>query len=264
MKRHPALVPLSHDHHHGLVQARRLRRAAEGSDREHQLQASVDFVRFFAGEGAEHFREEEERLLPMLADRPDPAGPLLTEIATQHATIRALARELRESIRQESVDADLLGRLGELLERHIRLEERSLFPLIERIATDAELEGLAFPERTLEPATEGSPVINLTGGHGTGPLWGTASEDLNATLLAWDAQQATPEQSSSERDVLLVGINGTAEVHVDGVPHPFGAGRAVLIEKGVVFRVSAGPNGTRYLSVHLRRPPLQIASRASG
>ena len=107
---------------------------------------------------------EEELLLPLLADRPDPAGPLLAEIATQHATIRALARELRQSIRQESVDTDLLARLGELLERHIRLEERSLFPLIERIATDAELEGLSFPERTLEPVTEESPVINLTGG----------------------------------------------------------------------------------------------------
>ena len=261
MKRHPALVPLSHDHHHGLVQARRLRRAAEGFDREHQLQAGADFVRFFADEGAEHFREEEELLLPLLADRPDPAGSLLAEIATQHATIRALARELRESIRQESVDTDLLRRLGELLERHIRLEERRLFPLIETVATHEQLEGLSFPERTLEPVTEGSPVINLTGGHGTGPLWGTASEDLNATLLAWDAQQATPEQASNERDVLLVGVDGTAEVYVNGMPHPFGAGRAVLIEKGVVFRVSAGSNGTRYLSVHLRRPGLQITPR---
>ena len=261
MKRHPALVPLSHDHHHGLVQARRLRRAAEGSDREHHLQAAAEFVTFFASEGAGHFRDEEELVLPLLADRPDPAGELLAEIAAQHATIRALAGELRQSIRQESVEASQLRRLGELLERHIRLEERSLFPLIERIATDAELEELSLPARTLDPVTEGSPVINLTGGHGNGPLWGTASEDLNATLLAWDAQQATPEQVNHERDVLLVGIDGTAEVFLDGAPHPFGAGRAVLIEKGVAFRVSAGPNGARYLSVHLRRPPLQIASR---
>jgi hemerythrin-like domain-containing protein len=262
MKRHPALVPLSHDHHHGLVQARSLRRAAERSDREHQLQAAAEFVTFFAGEGAGHFREEEELLLPLLADRPDPAGELLAEIAAQHATIRALARELRRSIRQGSVEAGQLHRLGELLERHIRLEERSLFPLIERTATDAELEELSLPARTLDPVTEGSPVINLTGGHGGGPLWGTASEDLNATLLAWDAQQETPEQVNDERDVLLVGIEGSAEVFLAGASHPFGAGRAVLIEKGVAFRVLAGPNGTRYLAVHLRRPPLQIASRA--
>ena len=58
MRRHPALVPLSHDHHHGLVLARRLRRAAEGSDRERQLQAAAEFVTFFASEGAGHFRED--------------------------------------------------------------------------------------------------------------------------------------------------------------------------------------------------------------
>jgi hypothetical protein len=39
MKRHPALVPLSHDHHQALVEARRLRRAPatlsiDGEERE--------------------------------------------------------------------------------------------------------------------------------------------------------------------------------------------------------------------------------------
>ena len=29
MKRHPALIPLSHDHHRALVEARRLRQAAD-------------------------------------------------------------------------------------------------------------------------------------------------------------------------------------------------------------------------------------------
>ena len=239
-----------------------MRRAAEGADPEHQLQVGAEFNTFFASEVAGHFRDEEELLLPLLADRPDPAGELLAEIAAQHATIRALAGELSQSIREGSVDPDLIQRLGELLERHIRLEERSLFPLIERIATDAELEELSLPARTLEPVTEGSPVINLTGGHGSGPLWGTASEDLNATLLAWNPHQATPEQVNHERDVLLVGIEGTAEVHVNGVPHPFGAGRAVLVEKGCPFSVRPGAMGVRYLSVHLRRPRLQIASHA--
>jgi hypothetical protein len=34
MKRHAALVPLSHDHHHALVEARRLRHAADLEERE--------------------------------------------------------------------------------------------------------------------------------------------------------------------------------------------------------------------------------------
>ena len=36
------------------------------------------------------------------------------------------------------------------------------------------------------------------------PLWSLASADLNATLLAWGAGEATPEHVNDERDVLLV------------------------------------------------------------
>ena len=36
------------------------------------------------------------------------------------------------------------------------------------------------------------------------------------------------------------------------------AGRAVLIDKRTPFAVEAGPAGLRYLSVHLRRPGLEI------
>ena len=47
MKRHPALIPLSRDHHDGLVQAVRLRRAAADGDASARLAAAGDFVEFF-------------------------------------------------------------------------------------------------------------------------------------------------------------------------------------------------------------------------
>jgi hemerythrin-like domain-containing protein len=263
MKRHPALVPLSHDHHHGLVQARRLRRAAKDADPEPRLRAASAFLAFFEHEGAAHFREEEELLLPFLAGRPDPAASLLVQVAVEHAEIRALVRDLRESLAADTVERGLLGRLGTLLEGHIRLEERQLFPLIEELASERDLEGLSLPPRTLDPVTDETPIVDLTSGRGTGPLWGTASEDLNATLLAWGPGHRTPEQANPERDVLLVGVDGTAEVRLAGASHPFGAGRAVVVEKGTSFSVAAGAMGVRYLSVHLRRPRLQIAARAA-
>ena len=263
MKRHPALVPLSHDHHHGLVQARRLRRAADEADPERRLAAAGEFVGFFAREGSEHFREEEELLFPLLAGRADPAPALLAEIAVQHATVRALVGRLERSIAAGSVEAGTLGELGTLLETHIRLEERQLFPLIEEVVPDEELEGLSLPPRTLEPAVEGSPVVNLTAGAGSGPLWGMASEDLNATLLAWGPEETTPEQVNDEPDVLLVGVEGSGQVRIEGEPHAFGPGRAVLVEKRSSFQVAAGAGGLRYLSVHLVRPGLQIARRTS-
>ncbi|HEY7560635.1 MAG TPA: hemerythrin domain-containing protein [Gaiellaceae bacterium] len=262
MKRHRALVPLSHDHHHGLVQARRLRQAAEEADPARHLRVGAEFVAYFSHEGAAHFRDEEEFLLPLLADRGDPSHSLLLTIAEEHATVRALARQIRRSVNLGTIDSSVLGRLGTLLEGHIRLEERSLFPLIEELATAEDLDGLSFLERTLEPVAEGSPIVNLTAGRGSGPLWGVAGEDLNATLLAWEAGESTPEQTNHERDILLVGIEGTAEVCLAAVSHPFGEGRAVLIEKGTPFSISPGATGVRYLSVHLRRPGLQIASTA--
>jgi hypothetical protein len=49
MKRHPALIPLSRDHHIGLMQALRLRHAADG-DASARLATAREFVEFFRNE----------------------------------------------------------------------------------------------------------------------------------------------------------------------------------------------------------------------
>ena len=60
MKRHPALIPLSRDHHNGLVQAVRLRRAAADGDASARLAAAREFGEFFTHEERVHLRDEEE------------------------------------------------------------------------------------------------------------------------------------------------------------------------------------------------------------
>ena len=97
------------------------------------------------------------------------------------------------------------------------------------------------------------PVARLGGLEGRGPLWGTASEEVNATLLAWPAGEATPEHVNAERDVLIVVMAGGGTVTVDGVAHEVAAEDALLVSKGAARSVTAGPEGIRYLSVHLRR-----------
>lgn len=94
---------------------------------------------------------------------------------------------------------------------------------------------------------------------GEGPLWGTATEDLNATLLAWGPGSGTPEHVNAERDVLVVVLEGEGTVTLDGDDHSVRRGEAVVIVKGRARRITAGPQGLRYLTVHLRRPGLQIA-----
>ena len=114
MKRSDALAQLSRDHHHGLVVAQRLRRAAQ----ETALPAREAFLEFWDQEAREHFRIEEEVLLPAFARRAadlaaDPAPP---------------PEELHE--------------LGERLHAHIRHEERVLFPLIEASLSQDEMSDL--------------------------------------------------------------------------------------------------------------------------
>lgn len=247
MKRHPALVPLSHDHHQTLVRARELRRAAADGDDAELERVAGRFRRAFAGEVTRHFRDEEELLFPLLGEVEPPPEPLV-RAATQHARIRALVQRLP--------DRPAAAELGALLEEHVRLEERELFDLIQRAVPDERLAELRLPERNAS-----GPVVDLLAGDGEGPLWGTASADLNATLLAWPAGAGTPEHVNAERDVLVVGVAGSGTLTVDGEAHACGAGTATLVAKGSTRRIGAGAAGIRYLTVHLRRGGLSIAPR---
>lgn len=235
VKRHPALVPLSHDHHHALVQARRLR--------ERGTEAAPEFLRFFAAETTRHFRDEEELVFPLLYDGEPEA---LREILLQHHRLRRLAHRLRSG-------EDVALELAALLEAHIRLEERELFEQIQRLVPDEELARIGLMPRDASP-----PVVDAASGTGRGPLWGTAVEDLNATLLAWDAGEGPSEQVNAERDVLHVVVGGGGTLTLDGRPITVRAPSAFVVEKGTRWGLVAAPGGIRYLTAHRRRPGLQI------
>jgi mannose-6-phosphate isomerase-like protein (cupin superfamily) len=108
-----------------------------------------------------------------------------------------------------------------------------------------------------DPAAGEGPV-DLLRDTGTGPLWGMASTDLNATLLAWPTGHAVPEHVNGELDVLLVTLAGHVHVVIDGTAHDLATGSAILIPRGTRRAITAGDGGVRYLSVHRRRGPLQI------
>ena len=101
-------------------------------------------------------------------------------------------------------------------------------------------------------------TVDLLRPDGTGPVWGLASSDLNATLLVWPGGHELVEHTNAELDVLLVVLDGDGAAVVDGRGHALEPGRALLIEKGSSRAIRAGANGIRYLSVHRRRGRLQI------
>jgi len=105
-------------------------------------------------------------------------------------------------------------------------------------------------------AVEGA--IDLLGTSGIGPLWGMASTDLNATLLAGPAGHEIAEHVNAQLDVLVVVLEGHGSAVIDGATHTLAADSAILIARETRHDITAGDGGLRYLSVHRRRGPLQI------
>jgi quercetin dioxygenase-like cupin family protein/hemerythrin-like domain-containing protein len=252
MPRHPVLIPLSRDHHRDLVHARRLQAAAQETASERVAPARA-FVAFFSTHMVSHFRREEETVFPLLVEGDSEDRALLVEALLDHQQLHALAARLADELETDAVSSEVLDATGSLLESHVRLEERRLFPLVEQLA------GERLDQIDLPPQQD-SPVVDLDAAEGEGPLWGAASDDLNITMLSWYPGSATPEHVNEDRDVLVLCLAGSGTVVLGGALHTFAEGQMLIIEKGSPRRIEAGPHGLRYLSVHLRRPGLQIAS----
>ena len=101
-------------------------------------------------------------------------------------------------------------------------------------------------------------VADLLQQQGSGPLWGIASNDLNATLLVWPAGHEVAEHTNTDLDVLLIVLEGEGLALIDEQAYALSPGHALLIPKGSSRAIRAGAAGVRYVSVHSRRGPLQI------
>ena len=152
MKRHPALVPLSHDHHAELVQARRLRLASGSDVHEARLEASVQYVAAFA-DTARHLQLEEEHLFPAFAACGGDSL-LLDEVLEEHQELRSLAATLAGQTAAGHASSETMAQLADVLEAHVRREERVLFPLIERTLGDEELRALDLSSSSITAAVD--------------------------------------------------------------------------------------------------------------
>lgn len=141
-KRHESLIPLSHDHHHALAQARRLKAAASMTDVPERRRAADDFVNFYLGRLVRHFREEEELFFAPLVDN-DEARDRVMQAVAEHLQMHALARTLRRQLVDGEADPETLNELSKQLTAHVRWEERDLLPLVERLLTHEQLEEFA-------------------------------------------------------------------------------------------------------------------------
>lgn len=91
---------------------------------------------FWENGGNEHFREEEEILLPAFAQFAEIDRPEITENLIEHVKIRALVDQV---VKTSPPSIELMHKLGALLESHVRKEERTIFPMIEEALPDEKL-----------------------------------------------------------------------------------------------------------------------------
>lgn len=141
MKRHKSLIPLSHDHHHGLMMAQLIKKGApEYKGLPVDLAGKIKFVKHsWETELKLHFENEEKILFPFVKGKNEEIDKLIDEILDEHIKIKNLILELDSTNNYETV----LNNLGLLLEQHIRKEERKLFTMIQTHFNDdlTELEG---------------------------------------------------------------------------------------------------------------------------
>ena len=141
MKRHAGLRALSQHHHFALTQALEMRRATQAptTRRPAALRgAAQTFLRFWKKTGQQHFREEEEILLPAYAQhaRLD-RDPAVVRLLAEHAQIRARIQALEASLEAGSVSEEALAALARALHDHVRFEENEVFPRIEAALGEA-------------------------------------------------------------------------------------------------------------------------------
>jgi hemerythrin-like domain-containing protein len=144
VKRHPSLHPLSQHHHFALIQALEMRRAAEAPAEKRQAaveRQAEKFLRFWHKTGLVHFREEEEVLLPAYARhmRLDQDADVMRLLA-DHAEIRTAVRDFERRREEKTpIPVEAMAHLAKLLHDHVRMEENEVFPRIEKILGEENL-----------------------------------------------------------------------------------------------------------------------------
>lgn len=89
-----------------------------------------------------------------------------------------------------------------------------------------------------------------------GPQWGTATDDLNLTVLSWKLEQGVAEHTNNELDVLWIGLEGSAQVTVDGETYQLEQGGTIVIPRGAMRSLKSTSEQCSYISIHRRRAGL--------
>ena len=139
MKRYETIAPLSREHHSALILAQLLKKGAPvykglpTTAKDKALYA----IEMYRSTLQQHFKKE-EALLYLVKGYHDEINKMTLQIIKEHIQLTEAFISLDSTIElEEKMDA-----LGKALDRHIRKEERVLFPLIQQYCPAEILSGI--------------------------------------------------------------------------------------------------------------------------
>lgn len=146
IKRNAAIVEFSKDHHFALLLVWKIREGLKKSIDSKRISKYV--IHFYDTDLIHHFADEENFLFSKLSSD----NPLRIQAEAEHKNIKQMISELR----QNSDDRDLLKRFTDVLEKHIRFEERELFNHLQESISDKMLTEISLSVKSREHEPDGA------------------------------------------------------------------------------------------------------------
>jgi hemerythrin-like domain-containing protein len=129
IKRSKELVPLSKEHHEGLLFAWKIKQGLRNGTEPKVISEFIQW--FWKNDLKEHFRKEEEVLAPHLPKY----NELVVQMMDEHKELVKLIH-----LCKEVWDDDSFLHLADGINNHIRFEERELFPFAEKVIPAEKME----------------------------------------------------------------------------------------------------------------------------
>ncbi len=128
IKRSNQLAPLSREHHEGLLFCWKIR---QGLQHKTPIETLSSYSLWFWHQHIKpHFFQEEKILLPYMPV----THPMAIQLKNEHAQIRELLLSIDKDTDQQTLQV-----LCDLIDKHIRFEERELFVYLEQLLTPGQL-----------------------------------------------------------------------------------------------------------------------------
>lgn len=142
MQRCEQLQDLSREHHHSLKMAKDLANLAKKGSDDEIRQGVKKLTDYYDNELEKHFQHEEQVIFSVFFKSYREHMQVVTLLLKEHGAMRALIHRI--STQQPALE-DIKKELtvfALMLKNHTRMEERILFPLVESVFTQEQLEAV--------------------------------------------------------------------------------------------------------------------------